>query len=75
MLRPLSVRSNASFGRGQWLSELLPWSAGELKARDAIDEATGVNGDVIWEDMGYIIYIYRIQYDYIWDIKPTITMI
>ena len=23
---------------GQWLSELLPWSAGELKARDVIDE-------------------------------------
>jgi hypothetical protein len=54
--------------RGQWLSELLPWSAGELKARDATDEATGdlnrdfftgVNGDVIWEDMGYI---YIIQY-------------
>ena len=54
MLRPLSVRSNASFGRGQWLSELLPWSAGELKARDAIDEATG-------ELMG-------MSYGKIWDI-------
>lgn len=34
----LITRKEKPFDPGQWLSELLPWSAGELKARDAIDE-------------------------------------
>ncbi|CAL1136776.1 unnamed protein product [Cladocopium goreaui] len=34
----LITRKEKAFDPGQWLSELLPWSAGELKARDAIDE-------------------------------------
>eukprot|EP00913_Durusdinium_trenchii_P003544 g3278.t1 len=34
----LVTRKEKSFDPGQWLSELLPWSAGELKARDALDE-------------------------------------